>query len=308
MPIPYLAPPIPPAPPPPPIRSFVFSLRKPGLPDLTLDRSNLLIVQPGVQGLDDPVLDFYERSSAGLDGADVEQILAEPREVFLPIYASTRSLGDLRALKDRIRRYTNPVTGPFTIRAGLSDGTGRLIDGYYRAGLDTTMSADAYWSSSQKFAITLRAGQPFWRSEADFVVQWATPTGRTPLLPILPLAPGAGALIGNVNPVTVDGQVPTWPVWQISGPVESVEFTDVGTGRTFTFTASLDLGDTWTIDTRPGRKGVFDPDGVRQRSTLNKGADLFPLQPGVSAIQTVATGSDTGTLIVGTAPQLFLAA
>jgi hypothetical protein len=308
MPIRFVPPPLPPPPPRPSVTAFVFSLLKTGLPELRLDPGLGIVVQPGVEGLDDPTLTFLERSGAGLDGAEVEQILADPRDVVLPLYLKTGSLGELRALKDRIRQYTNPKTGPFTVRAGLSDGTGRLIDGYYRAGMDTTMSADTYWSDSQKLSVICHAGQPFWRAEQDISVEWATPTGRRPLLPILPLGPGAGALIGNTNPVTVAGQVPTYPVWYITGPIESIVFLDVGTGRTFTFTASVAGGDTWTIDTRPGRKGVFDQDGARQRSTLNPGADLFPLQPGVSAIQTTATGTDTGTKIVGSAPQLYLAA
>lgn len=308
MPIPYVAPPIPPPPPRPLVEAFVLSLRKPGLPDFPLDRRNQLIVQRGVEGLDDPIVDFLERASAGLDGADVEQILAEPREVVIPLYASTPSLGDLRALKDRIRAYTNPRTGPFTIRAGLDDGTGRLIDGYKRSGMDAAMSDDTYWSKSQKFSIVLRAGQPFWRSEVDFGVTWQQPAGRRPLLPILPLGPGKGGLIGSANPVTVLGDVPTWPVWLITGPFESIVFADVGADRSFTFTQTVDTGDVWTIDTRPGRKGVFAPDGTRQRSTLNKGADLFPLQPGLSKIMTTATGNGTGSLITATAQQLYLAA
>jgi hypothetical protein len=241
MPIRFVPPPLPPPPPRPSVTAFVFSLLKTGLPELRLDPGLGIVVQPGVEGLDDPTLTFLERSGAGLDGAEVEQILADPRDVVLPLYLKTGSLGELRALK-------------------------------------------------------------------DISVEWATPTGRRPLLPILPLGPGAGALIGNTNPVTVAGQVPTYPVWYITGPIESIVFLDVGTGRTFTFTASVAGGDTWTIDTRPGRKGVFDQDGARQRSTLNPGADLFPLQPGVSAIQTTATGTDTGTKIVGSAPQLYLAA
>lgn len=264
-------------------------------------------VQAGVQGLDDPTLDFLEHTPAGWDGSIVDSIAAEAREVFLPLLLTAGDLMGLRALKQVLTSYLNPRRGPVTLKVTLPDASSRLIDGYYRP-VPGSMDTDTFGVSWQKLGIVIRCPQPFWRSEFDWDVAWVQQDSRPAILPILPLGPANSNALGATNPVTIAGDIPTYPVWTITGPLDSVTITDVGTGRTFTFTASLGPTDVWTIDTRRGRQGVYDPSGARQRSTLNAGADLFPLQPGVSEIQTAVTGASDGASVVGVAPQLWLAA
>lgn len=290
---------------------YTFRLLRADGTSLDLADSAGYKVQAGVQGLDDPTLDIIEHTPAGWDGSIIDSILAEPREVFLPILFTAADLLSLRALKQKLSSYLNPRKGPVTLRVGLPDATGRLIDGYYRP-VPGAMDTENWGVAWQKIGIVLHCPQPFWRSEDDWRITWKADPARPGILPILPLGPAdsnaLGGPGGSTNPVTIQGDVETYPVWKITGPLESATITDVGTGRTFTFTASVGLGQTWTIDTRRGRQGVFAPDGSRQRSTLNAGAYLFPLQPGVSAVETAVTGSSLGAQVFGTAPQLWLAA
>jgi hypothetical protein len=301
----------PPPPPRPAVSTMSILLRRAGLPDLRLDDSTGIRVlkDPGPEGFDDPTIDIAEDTSAGQDGTTIRQVRAEPREVMIPVYLKTASLGDLRALKDRIRSYTNPRLGAVTVVAQLSDGSERVIDGTYRSGMDGAMSGDTYWTRSQKMSINVHCAVPWWRAAADWRVEWATPTGRRPLLPILPLAPGKGSLIGNTNPTNYLGQVETRAVWTIVGPLTTAVFTEELTGRSFTFAPAggVGSGDRWVIDTRRGRAAVYDPDGLRQRGALNKGADLFPIAPG-GRVRVETTGEGSATKIIATAPLLFLAA
>lgn len=264
-------------------------------------------VQKGVQGLDDPTLDFLEHTPAGWDGSIVDSILAEPREVFLPIQLFASDLMSLRRLKQNLTSYLNPRRGPVTLKVTLPDASSRLIDGYYRP-VAGTMDGDNWGVSWQNIGIVIRCPQPFWRSEFDWDVTWKQDSSRPAILPILPLGPADSNALGASNPVTIAGDVQTYPVWYITGPLTACTITDVGTGRTFTLTASISTGETWIVDTRRGRQGVFNNSGVRSRANLNAGADLFPLQPGISQVQTTVVGASAGAQVFGTAPQLWLAA
>lgn len=264
-------------------------------------------VQAGVQGLDDPTLDFLEHTPAGWDGSIVDSILAEAREVFLPIQMQAVDLISLRALKQSLTSYLNPRRGPVTLKVTLPDASSRLIDGYYRP-VPGTMDSSNWGVSWQNVGIVIRCPQPFWRSEIDWHVTWKQDASRPAILPILPLGPANSNALGTSNPVNIAGDVETYPVWSITGPLTACTITDVATGRTFTLTASIGAGETWIVDTRRGRQGVFNNVGARSRANLNAGADLFPLQPGVSSVQTTVVGASAGAQVYGTAPQLWLAA
>lgn len=287
--------------------AYTFQLQRDGQTPLVLNESRGIQVQLGATGLDDPTLDFDESTPAGWDGALVNAIMAEPREVFLPLLVTAADLLSLRAVKAALYGYLNPRRGPVTLRVGLPDGTARLIDGFYRP-VPGAMDGDSWWVREQKLGIVLRCGQPFWRSEIGWSVEWAQNDDPAALLPILPLAPDNSNALGATNDVSVDGDVETQPLWQVTGPLESVQINDLGTGASFTLTASIGAGQTWVVDTRRGRQAVYDQDGVRQRATLNSGAMLFPLQPGLSRIQTVVTGASAGASVIGTADILWLAA
>lgn len=295
-----------------PVGSFTFNLQRADGTRFDLDVPPRISVQAGAQGLDMPPIDINEDTAAGIDGAQPSEIVAEPREVFLPLLIKAATLVDLTTFKRKLMSYVNPRKGQVTVRCELppaADGlpaTARLIDGYYRAGIDSAMTADAWGASWQMIALTIRCSlQPFWREEQPWSVLWKQDDSRVPLLPILPLAPGSSQVLGSTNPVFIGGDVPTWPVWTIRGPLESVKVEDVVAGVSWTLTASLGPDDVWVVDTRPGRKGVFDTLGARQRGSLGAGDSLFPLQPFFSQIRTTVTGASTGASVAGTAPVLW---
>lgn len=290
------------------VGAYAFQLERSDGSVYVLNGSVGIEPQLGAQGLDGPTLDIAEYTPAGWDGSIATQVSAETREVFLPLLLSADTLLNLRDLKHSLLAFLNPYLGQVTLRATLPDGRSRLIDGIYRSGIDGVMDGDSWWVKRQKVGVVLRCGQPFWRSGTDWTVEWKQTTDAAALLPILPLAPDNSNALGASNPITVDGDVPTYPVWSITGPLESVTIQDTGAGQSFTLTASIGAGETWVVDTRRGRQAVYDDTGARQRSALNAGAQLFPLRPGVTVIETTITGASAGASVRGVAPVLWLAA
>jgi hypothetical protein len=129
--------------------------------------------------------------------------------------------------------------------------------------------------------------------------------GRRPVhLPVADPPPGAG---GVERPQRherrhVDGDVETFPIWKLTGPFTSVLVRDVARSLQWTLTANADPGETWTIDCRKGRQGVFDDTGARSRGRLSADAFLWGLEPGVSQVSTTVAGGADGTRVVGDAP------
>jgi hypothetical protein len=126
--------------------------------------------------------------------------------------------------------------------------------------------------------------------------------GREPGGPAEREDPAASNVLNGTNDVTVDGDVETYPIWKLTGPFTSVLVRDVARALQWTLTANADPGETWTIDCRKGRQGVFDDTGARSRGRLSADAFLWGLEPGVSQVSTTVAGGADGTKVVGDAP------
>lgn len=273
-----------------------------------LDEAHGMKVLLGAQGLDAPTLNAQSRTPAGWDGEVIDSISAEPREVFLPIRFRGGRLTELQDLKRRFLSFLNPARGAVTLSASLPDGSTRLIDGVYLRGLDGAWDDGTFYGSRQKAGIVLRCANPFWREPDPWDADWVVEADSGAPLPILPVAPGASRALGTPQRVTVPGDVETFAVWKITGPLAGVTISDDGAGRSLTFTRTLNEGETWTIDTRRGKQGVFDPTGARARATLNRGAQFWPLRPGTSLVTAAVVGASPGASVSASADVLWLTA
>ena len=265
-------------------------------------------VLTGAQGLDAPTLVAQSRTPAGWDGEVIDSIAAEAREVFLPIRLQGSTLSDLQRRKRELLSFLNPRSGAVTLEAALPNGSWREIDGYYLRGLDGAWDDGSFFNTRQKVGITLRCPSPFWREPTQFAASWSVAAGGASPLPLLPLSPGSSQVLGTPQSVSVPGDVETYGVWRITGPLTSATIVDSGTSRSFTFTQTLIAGETWTIDTRRGRQGVFAANGSRQRATLNRGAQFWPLRPGASVVTTTVLGASLGARVSVAADVLWFSA
>lgn len=273
-----------------------------------LNESNGIKVLAGAQGLDAPTFGAESRTPAGWDGEVVDSIAAEAREVFLPLRFAGKTLTELTDLKRRFLSFLNPRSGMVTLDAALPNGSFRSIDGWYLRGMDGSWDTSNFFNTRQHAGITLRCPNPFWRDPVQWQAAWSVRADKASPLPILPLAPGDSKALGTPQTVSVPGDVETYGVWKITGPLTQAQIIDTGANRSLTFTRTLLEGETWTIDTRRGMQGVFNPAGVRQRATLNRGAQFWPLRPGSSVVTTVVTGASVGATVSASADVLWLTA
>jgi hypothetical protein len=238
-----------------PDERLLFELRRalPNGADDVLPLVDPYHLQLGVDGLDDVPITPQASTPAGWDGENVDDVTADPVEVFLPLLVEGGNLEGLRNVKTRIREFTNPRRGPVRLRVTRPNGEFRERVGLRTRLVNGALDAESWGISWQKFG-------------------------------------------------TVDGDVETYPIWRPTGPFTSVLVRDVARSLQWTLTANADPGETWTVDCRKGRQGVFDPNGVRSRGRLSADAFLWGLEPGVSQISTTVTGGGDGTKVVGDAP------
>lgn len=260
-------------------------------------------LQLGVDGLDDVPITPQATTPAGWDGELVDDLTAEPVEMFLPLLVDGSSLEGLRSLKVAIREFTNPRRGSVRVRVTRPNGEWRERVGLRTRLVNGALDGDSWGISWQKFGPVIRCSDPFWTEPASaWHVEWSVRNTSTSPLPILPLAPAASNALNGTNDVTVDGDVETFPIWKLVGPFTSVLVRDVARGLQWTLTADVPPGDVWTVDCRKGQQGVFDANGVRSRGRLSADAFLWGLEPGVSQVSTSVTGGADGTMVVGDAP------
>ena len=84
------------------------------------------------------------------------------------------------------------------------------------------------------------------------------------------------------------GNENTFPVFEITGPANSIEITNLSTGEGFTLSENLTAGQTLTIDTK---ELTVDLAGTNKFSIFS--GDFFLLEPGNNSIEFLAT-STTG--------------
>jgi hypothetical protein len=288
-----------------PDERLLFELRRtlPNGADDVLPLVDPYHLQLGVDGLDDVPITPQASTPAGWDGENVDDVTADAVEVFLPLLVEGGNLEGLRNVKTRIREFTNPRRGPVRLRVTRPNGEFRERVGLRTRLVNGALDAESWGISWQKFGPVIRCSDPFWTEPATaWHVEWTVAAQSTSPLPILPLAPAASNVLNGTNDVTVDGDVETYPIWKLTGPFTSVLVRDVARSLQWTLTANADPGETWTVDCRKGRQGVFDPAGVHSRGRLSADAFLWGLEPGVSQVSTTVAGGADGTKVVGDAP------
>lgn len=88
------------------------------------------------------------------------------------------------------------------------------------------------------------------------------------------------------------GEMDTFPIITIRGPITNPEVTNETSGMTLEFSATLGMDDYLFIDTRYGHKTIVDLTGTNQIASLSPESDLatFCLIPGVNRIAVSGTG------------------
>lgn len=263
---------------------------------------NGIVVQPGIRGFDAPTYQFAYTESPGLDGAHLNRVRVPSREVFIPIYIEGNDRGDYLTKKRALLSAMNPLGsfGPGRLFVIEGDSTVRTIDMYYLDGAEGDEGVDSAGFHWCRYGLRFIALDPFFYG--------STVEARTFRGDVAELKPFFGTPFFGLNlnktlsfngTVTLDvhGDVDSWPVWNIVGPLDSVTFINHSLGQSFQFTYPLLAGQVATIDTTPGKKTVKLDDGTNLWDRLSSNPQLWPVAPYWNEIEITVTGVASATEI-----------
>ena len=261
---------------------------------ITLDDDGDFVLATGVSGFGIPSTEVRIEASAG-NGGTWRFSKRGVREIDLPIVVFGADRGAVETNLRRLARLLQDKNGPTKVTATYSDGSSVYIEAHYTGGAETQFGEDAGFTYC-RWVITLQAPQPFWESgqTSSFSVTSGS-TGRGLLPQLTKLKVSSSQALGVVNVVNA-GDVETFPVWTVLGPVTDLTITNGS--DTFKLVGTIPNGTTITIDTEDST--VVNDAGTNVYSLLGTAPKLFSLLPGTTAVQVLGTDATNNTRITCT--------
>jgi hypothetical protein len=213
------------------------------------DSTDGTVMMPGVRGMTMPPIIHHRAAHASVPGARWRGLHVDVREVFWPLQVYTGDGSDAWVEKDRAfwESMDPQTTGTWVVTT--PDGRSRSIKLRFADDGSATFDHDVVQDGWASYGITMHAEQPFWEGES-ITGSWEA----TAPSPFFPASGGPGFKIsggGNLTEAEIanPGDVETYVVWRIYGPVTSAV---VGiNGRTITVPFTIDDGKYVRIDTNP---------------------------------------------------------
>lgn len=284
-----------------------------------------VIVTPGIKGFDAPPYALTLDDLPALDGSAFRHVRATVRELFLPLLLWAPTRGRLVALKRDLLAQMNPKQGAGTLKVAETSDAGatdtRFIDCYYSGGLEGDDQDGAGFTYCQ-FGVTFQCPDPYWYGPAispDVPIKVGSVkpvnffTGKKrgepdeevpgPWYPALHLSassyiPPGGYVIAN------PGDIESWPVWTIKAAnatavTLTVIYPDGSSKRLRLSYTFADYSDPVTIDTRPGRKLIYNSAGPAAGNLWSRtgpNPQLCPFMSGVNRVRAVFDAEGVGDL------------
>src|SRR5699024_4567175 len=97
----------------------------------------------------------------------------------------------------------------------------------------------------------------------------------------------ADSTVQGEHELTVEGDAPVWPVWEIVGPGKDVEIIGPGGDRIF---IEGEVTSPIRVVTEPRKRSITDDTGLIWERMKPGDDQLFPLQPGINKIKMTMVG------------------
>lgn len=264
--------------------------------DLLDWRSGICLLLDGVTGLHNPTITKYQSRSRAVPGHRNRGWRAESRDVFWPLYFYGDGSDEWLDVYARFFATVHPErAGVWAVTAGTQ--TRRLsLTGVFDS--EHQFARDPYLDGWATIPVELEPAQPFWEgdpvtagpfSAGDGEIDFIDDEDGAPSFHISPAATFASATIAN------PGDVESYLIWTITGPLDSVE---VGVGDvTATVPFEIESDEVLRIDTDP-RNVAATLNGVDVTAELGL-VEFDPVPAGGSAALTIVAsgeGSVQGTL------------
>jgi len=236
------------------------------------------VLNPEFAGFGIPPAQVRIEPSAG-DGGVYRHSKKGVRDLDIPVTIFGANREEVQTKLRRLSRLVQDSAGPTTIRANYSNGDSLSLEGHYVGGAESVWGTDAglIWN---RWVLSFQCPQPFWESGTQETFEIFTEaTGRGLLPELTKLKLRSGSVFGVIN-VNNEGDVPAFPIWTFTGPLNNIEV--VSGTNTFSFATDIGGDEVITIDTENGT--VVNQDGVNRYAYLGTAPKLFRIEPGTSTI------------------------
>jgi hypothetical protein len=257
------------------------------------------VTADGTEGQFAPAYEFVTQAFAGVDGATLQQITAQPGAPVLGLDLTASDGGELRQRLRTLAHRLRPRAGIGRLTAIGDDGTERHLPCYYRQGLES----GKYAVNRFRAALEFWAPSPWWRgAPVDELWSLAAPSQ---FFPILPMRLSATTIGGTRTIDLSDTDAPTYPTWTITGPGAQLTLRNETTGADLVLNAPIGDGRTVTIDTRPGQQSVRRDDGLSLFGELGSDPAMWPLVDGVNVVSALLTNAGAASRVALAADRLY---
>jgi hypothetical protein len=149
----------------------------------------------------------------------------------------------------------------------------------------------------QRISARFIAHDPYWYAVGDTAIVYTGDVETATFFPFFPLRLSAGSVFVDDTSVNNPGDLEAWPVWSIEGPASNIVISNQTTVASLTLSTTISLGQTVTIDTRPGAKTVLNDAGTSLFSSLSATSTLFSLARGENHLQVSMDSSTSDSAI-----------
>lgn len=165
---------------------------------------------------------------------------------------------------------------PINLRITQDSGRVRQVDANVVGPVDLPITLRERMGPSQLVVVQFECADPIPYDPTLQNIVFDTSAGSGFLIPMeVPFLYTTGTTINRVTSLEYEGKWETFPVIYATGPAEDLVITNETTGRVLDFTGHVIAGgDTYTIDTRYGRRRIIDQNGVIKNSALTDDSDL----------------------------------
>jgi phage-related protein len=243
-----------------------------------------LTVLKGMNGRFMPPMSFNEEEVPFQAGSLLRNVKVKARDVDIPVVLKADNEVELRKMVRECLRRFNPLYGDGKIRVVAADGSQRELSCRYSSGFEGNESKDSKGDIWQTLVLVFRAFDPFWYDSSTIVQTFKINESPGTFFPVFPLALASSTVFASVA-INNEGDVDTWPEWEINGPCQGVVLRNLSTGEVLGLDVTLELGESITIDTKPFRKLVVKNDSTNLFYTMSSDSSLWALQEGINGIQ-----------------------
>lgn len=258
------------------------------------------VLRAGMTGHGMPAFSLASDPLPADHGSVFRALRATERDLFVPIALVSSTVAGVEALRRGLQRLVDPLRGQVTLTVAHPSGERRWITGRYVGGAEGDAGLDSAGRYFEIYGLTIRCLEPWWYSNPT-AREWRLISVGRPFLSdsedFFPVVLASSSVAGTET-VLVDGDVPAEPIWEITGPGDSVIVENTTTGESWTYAAAISGGQTIRVDCRRTQQTVVDvADDSNEFANLAANPALWLLQPGDNVVEVTMPSATSDSLI-----------